>query len=62
MCSEETQELCEQKQDEEGNFYDTDDCEELEKTVCEEVPEEEEASIYITYRVFESIKDNAAQG
>lgn len=42
MCSEETQELCEQKQDEEGNFYDTDDCEELEKTVCEEVPEEEE--------------------
>merc|ERR1712110_119976 len=34
--------MCEEEQDKEGNFVDTDDCKELEKTVCKEVATPEE--------------------
>ena len=42
MCEEVKEEVCEQEQDDEGNFVDTDDCQELEKTVCDEVATPEE--------------------
>ena len=39
------------KKDEEGNFVDTDDCQELEKTVCKEVATPEEARILLMIKM-----------
>ena len=48
-CMEETEEVCEEKCDDEGeNCEPTEDCQELMKTVCGEVAEPEEESIDTT--------------
>ena len=48
-CMEETEEVCEEKCDDDGKTCEvTDDCQELMKTVCGEVAEPEEESIDTT--------------